>query len=161
MSTQSVTITNPSAKDSQLNWETNRAQMTTGVTAMMKKKLSAEPQQQPSSSRTKAKEGAAAAAKRVRKSVSTDDSSVATNESGQSAKKSGTKSTSKLEKLKLHSSTLIANGKLKAMTGSPSKSLQTKVQLGTVNPYITCNLCKGYLTDATTIVECLHSCKWH
>ncbi|XP_049545862.1 polycomb group protein Psc [Anopheles darlingi] len=30
-------------------------------------------------------------------------------------------------------------------------------QLSTVNPCITCNLCKGYLIDATTIVECLHS----
>lgn len=34
-----------------------------------------------------------------------------------------------------------------------------KVSLKTVNPQITCNLCKGYLIDATTIVECLHSCK--
>lgn len=25
------------------------------------------------------------------------------------------------------------------------------------NPYLTCNLCQGYLIDATTIVECLHS----
>ncbi|CAI2729844.1 unnamed protein product [Schistosoma spindalis] len=25
------------------------------------------------------------------------------------------------------------------------------------NPYLTCNLCRGYLIDATTIVECLHS----
>ncbi|XP_058066063.1 polycomb group protein Psc [Anopheles bellator] len=29
--------------------------------------------------------------------------------------------------------------------------------LSLVNPCITCNLCKGYLIDATTIVECLHS----
>ena len=35
-----------------------------------------------------------------------------------------------------------------------------KILLNTVNPYITCNLCKGYLIDATTIVECLHSCKY-
>lgn len=35
-----------------------------------------------------------------------------------------------------------------------------KVYLKTVNPHITCNLCKGYLIDATTIVECLHSCKY-
>ncbi|KAL5273907.1 hypothetical protein ACFFRR_000583 [Megaselia abdita] len=32
-----------------------------------------------------------------------------------------------------------------------------KVLLSSVNPYITCGLCKGYLIDATTIVECLHS----
>ncbi|CAH8547830.1 unnamed protein product [Heterobilharzia americana] len=25
------------------------------------------------------------------------------------------------------------------------------------NPYLTCSLCRGYLIDATTIVECLHS----
>lgn len=35
-----------------------------------------------------------------------------------------------------------------------------KVLLSSVNPYITCGLCKGYLIDATTIVECLHSCKY-
>lgn len=36
-----------------------------------------------------------------------------------------------------------------------------KVYLETVNPHITCNICKGYLIDATTIVECLHSCKFY
>lgn len=40
-----------------------------------------------------------------------------------------------------------------------SRSKQTKVLLNTVIPFITCNLCKGYLIDATTIVECLHTCK--
>uniref|UniRef100_A0A182NIE4 Uncharacterized protein n=1 Tax=Anopheles dirus TaxID=7168 RepID=A0A182NIE4_9DIPT len=35
----------------------------------------------------------------------------------------------------------------------------SRVKLGSVYPCITCNLCKGYLIDATTIVECLHSCK--
>ena len=34
-----------------------------------------------------------------------------------------------------------------------------KVLLGDVHPYIICNLCKGYLIEATTIVECLHTCK--
>ncbi|XP_058178090.1 polycomb group protein Psc [Anopheles ziemanni] len=33
----------------------------------------------------------------------------------------------------------------------------SRVTLGSVNACITCNLCKGYLIDATTIVECLHS----
>uniref|UniRef100_A0A182PEU6 RING-type domain-containing protein n=1 Tax=Anopheles epiroticus TaxID=199890 RepID=A0A182PEU6_9DIPT len=33
----------------------------------------------------------------------------------------------------------------------------SRVKLGSVYPCITCNLCKGYLIDATTIVECLHS----
>lgn len=32
-----------------------------------------------------------------------------------------------------------------------------KILLGDVNPYITCNICKGYLIKATTIVECLHT----
>lgn len=27
------------------------------------------------------------------------------------------------------------------------------------NPYITCYLCKGYLIDATRIIECDHTCK--
>lgn len=36
-----------------------------------------------------------------------------------------------------------------------------KVSIKTVSPQITCNLCKGYLIDATTIVECLHSCKYN
>lgn len=35
-----------------------------------------------------------------------------------------------------------------------------KILLKSINPHITCNLCKGYLVDATTIVECLHSCKY-
>lgn len=34
-----------------------------------------------------------------------------------------------------------------------------RVLLHDVHAYITCNLCKGYLIDATTIVECLHSCE--
>lgn len=29
-----------------------------------------------------------------------------------------------------------------------------------LNPYLTCVLCGGYLIDATTIIECLHSCKF-
>lgn len=36
-----------------------------------------------------------------------------------------------------------------------------KVCITTVSPQITCHLCKGYLIDATTIVECLHSCKYY
>ena len=30
-----------------------------------------------------------------------------------------------------------------------------------LNDLITCSLCNGYLIDATTIIECLHSCKLH
>ena len=29
-----------------------------------------------------------------------------------------------------------------------------------LNSHILCVLCGGYLVDATTIVECLHSCKF-
>lgn len=54
---------------------------------------------------------------------------------------------------------LIADIKSKLYLSMPS--IPPKVYLKTVNPHITCNLCKGYLIDATTIVECLHSCKWY
>ncbi|KAK3720041.1 hypothetical protein QZH41_015446, partial [Actinostola sp. cb2023] len=33
------------------------------------------------------------------------------------------------------------------------------MNLKSLNPHITCVLCGGYLVDATTIIECLHSCK--
>lgn len=37
---------------------------------------------------------------------------------------------------------------------------ETKIRLTDVNDFITCVLCKGYLVDATTITECLHTfCK--
>lgn len=37
---------------------------------------------------------------------------------------------------------------------------ETKIRLADVNEFITCILCKGYLIDATTITECLHTfCK--
>ena len=32
--------------------------------------------------------------------------------------------------------------------------------LGSMNPHLVCGLCDGYLVDATTITECLHSCKY-
>ncbi|XP_026687124.1 polycomb complex protein BMI-1-B-like, partial [Diaphorina citri] len=31
------------------------------------------------------------------------------------------------------------------------------VKLTDVNPYILCVLCRGYIVDATSIAECLHS----
>jgi hypothetical protein len=34
-----------------------------------------------------------------------------------------------------------------------------RVRLSDVNAYISCVLCKGYLIDATTVTECLHTCK--
>lgn len=33
----------------------------------------------------------------------------------------------------------------------------TQIPITVINPMLTCKLCKGYLIDATTIVECLHS----
>lgn len=37
---------------------------------------------------------------------------------------------------------------------------ETRIRLADVNEFITCVLCKGYLIDATTITECLHTfCK--
>jgi hypothetical protein len=36
-------------------------------------------------------------------------------------------------------------------------TLREKISMGDVHPYITCYLCKGYLIEATTIVECLHT----
>nr|XP_042906727.1 polycomb group RING finger protein 3-like [Parasteatoda tepidariorum] len=38
--------------------------------------------------------------------------------------------------------------------------MDTRVKLSTLNPYISCFICKGYLIDATAITECLHTfCK--
>jgi len=34
-----------------------------------------------------------------------------------------------------------------------------KVELKEVIPNLTCHLCKGFLIEATTIIECIHSCK--
>lgn len=35
-----------------------------------------------------------------------------------------------------------------------------KVKLKDLTSNLTCNLCGGYFVDATTIIECLHSCKF-
>ena len=35
-----------------------------------------------------------------------------------------------------------------------------RLNLTALNPYIVCALCKGYLIDPVTVVECLHSCKY-
>merc|ERR1712226_1096872 len=38
--------------------------------------------------------------------------------------------------------------------------MQRNINIQTINPYLMCTLCKGYLIDASTLVECLHSfCK--
>lgn len=35
----------------------------------------------------------------------------------------------------------------------------SRIPITELNPHITCRLCKGYFIDATTIIECLHTCK--
>ena len=37
--------------------------------------------------------------------------------------------------------------------------MERRVRLRTVNPHIICCLCKGYMINATTITECLHTCE--
>jgi len=38
-----------------------------------------------------------------------------------------------------------------------SHRMQRHISLGDINSYLICTLCSGYLVDATTLVECLHS----
>lgn len=38
------------------------------------------------------------------------------------------------------------------------KMLTRKIKLWDINAHITCRLCSGYLIDATTVTECLHTC---
>ncbi|NWX93495.1 PCGF3 protein, partial [Nothoprocta pentlandii] len=40
------------------------------------------------------------------------------------------------------------------------KMLTRKIKLWDINAHITCRLCNGYLIDATTVTECLHTCKY-
>ncbi|EDL20110.1 polycomb group ring finger 3, isoform CRA_b, partial [Mus musculus] len=35
--------------------------------------------------------------------------------------------------------------------------LTRKIKLWDINAHITCRLCSGYLIDATTVTECLHT----
>lgn len=35
----------------------------------------------------------------------------------------------------------------------------TKLQITSLNPHLICVLCGGYYIDASTIIECLHSCE--
>lgn len=39
------------------------------------------------------------------------------------------------------------------------KMQPNRIKITDLNPHLTCPLCAGYLVDATTIVECLHSCE--
>lgn len=47
-----------------------------------------------------------------------------------------------------------------AMMDATKKQPHERTKLVEINSHLTCNLCKGYLIDATTISECLHSCKF-
>lgn len=38
--------------------------------------------------------------------------------------------------------------------------MERKIKLRSINSHITCEICKGYFIDATTVTECLHTCKW-
>lgn len=38
-------------------------------------------------------------------------------------------------------------------------TMEKKIKLRILNNYITCRICRGYLIDATTVTECLHTCK--
>jgi hypothetical protein len=37
---------------------------------------------------------------------------------------------------------------------------QPRPLVSTLNQHLTCPLCRGYFVDATTIVDCLHSCEY-
>lgn len=37
--------------------------------------------------------------------------------------------------------------------------MERRIKLHTLNKHITCEICKGYFIDATTVTECLHTCK--
>ena len=41
-----------------------------------------------------------------------------------------------------------------------SRQKRIKLPVTTLNEHIICKLCNGYLVDAATITECLHTCKY-
>lgn len=38
--------------------------------------------------------------------------------------------------------------------------MERRIKLKTLNSHITCKICRGYLVDATTVTECLHTCNY-
>lgn len=67
----------------------------------------------------------------------------------------------------IHKEPANTNGKLVASKVATKQAQEVaveqksnKIPLRLVNAHITCNICEGYLIDATTLVECLHSCKY-
>jgi hypothetical protein len=45
-------------------------------------------------------------------------------------------------------------------TDNETPPMRAGLNLPDINPNLMCALCGGYLIDATTVVECLHSCKY-
>lgn len=39
-------------------------------------------------------------------------------------------------------------------------TMERRIKLKTLNSHITCKICRGYFIDATTVTECLHTCKY-
>lgn len=39
-------------------------------------------------------------------------------------------------------------------------TMERRIKLKTLNEHIMCAICSGYLIDATTVTECLHTCKF-
>lgn len=53
-------------------------------------------------------------------------------------------------------------GETKFLVGPNSsrrRPMERKIKLKSINSHITCEICKGYFIDATTVTECLHTCK--
>lgn len=46
------------------------------------------------------------------------------------------------------------------ISGVKMQSPTHKLSLADLNTHLVCVLCGGYLIDATTIIECLHSCEF-
>ena len=38
--------------------------------------------------------------------------------------------------------------------------MERRIKLKLLNKHIVCAICGGYLIDATTVTECLHTCKF-
>lgn len=55
------------------------------------------------------------------------------------------------------SSSSCTNNRLEASSSLNSSPPEPAKLVKELNQFITCHLCKGYLIDATTIIECLHS----
>ena len=62
-----------------------------------------------------------------------------------------TRSQKKMERLQQQQTQLAENPRMKKRRKPVVKDL---------NEHIVCPLCRGYLIDATTLVECLHSCEF-